>query len=93
MIMHYKYATAANNDGVAQIWRTRAGVTSKLLDIRNGDWYIPGQSGFDQGYILGWSNSGYSSETRFYLDNVIFSTTPLLAGITEPNPPSGTDVQ
>lgn len=86
---HYKYASAANNDGIAQIWKTYADGTRQLIcNETKGKWYVPGAPGFDQGYILGWANSGFTDATLFYLDNVIFSDTSLLQGIVAPpNPP------
>ena len=97
IIHHFKYATAANNDGVLQVWKIRDGVTHMIHDIRDGAWYAPGQPGFDQGYLLGWANSGFAEETVFYIDNVEFSTTSLLGTssgtsstqvIAAPEPPS-----
>lgn len=90
IVAHYKYATSANNNGVAEIWKTRDGVQTKLMGITNGDWYVPGQPGFDQGYLLGWANSGFSQTTIFYIDNVVVSTTPLIGKV--PNPPSSVSV-
>ena len=90
IIAHYKYASAANNDGVAEMWKQYSnGTLTKVMDIQNGAWYVEGQSGFTHGYILGWANSGFRSETRFYIDNVTFSTTPLLDqnALFPPSPP------
>ena len=71
IVVHYAYASAANNDGVAQIWRTPAGgPTVQILNKTNGPWYHATGTGFDNGYLLGWANSGFSGETRFYIDNV-----------------------
>jgi hypothetical protein len=78
IVCHYKYASAANNDGCQEIWKTTDGVQRKLLDIRNGPWYMSSAPGFQRGYILGWSNSGFTDLTEMYVDNVIFSTSSLL---------------
>ena len=89
IVIHYKYATASNNDGVARIWKIYEDGSGKIpCNITDGRWYAAGASGFDTGYILGWANSGFDTDTRFYLDNVVFSTTHLLTGIsTVPKPP------
>jgi len=76
IICHYKYASSANNDGVAEIWKKYPDETiEKHIDIQNGAWYVSGQPGFDQGYILGWANSGFTDATTFKIDNVEFSET------------------
>lgn len=96
VVIHMKYATKANNDGVMEVWKTDwQGNTTKLTDIQNGAWYST-QSfstlearGFDEGYLLGASNSGFDEKTVFYIDNIEFSTTPLLAdSVTPPKPPT-----
>jgi hypothetical protein len=91
IVSHYKYASSANNDGVAEVWKTRGGVQQKIMSIMNGNWYVSGQRGFDQGYLLGWANSGFSQTTVFYIDNVVFSTTSLLGKV--PNAPSSVSVE
>ena len=73
VVVHAKYATEANNDGVYEIWKNGA----KLIGITNGDWYVPNAQGFDQGYLLGWANSGFDVETKLYIDNIKFSAQPL----------------
>lgn len=89
---HYKYATIANNDGIAEVWKTDwQGNTIKLVDIHDGPWYAtkpqstePG-TGFDAGYLLGWAASGFIEETIMYIDNITFSTTPLSTDSDTPN--------
>lgn len=97
IVVHYKYASPTNNDGIAEIWKTRDGVTEKILNIRNGAWYVPGQSGFNRGYLLGWANSGFTEQTVFYIDNIAFSTQSLLGGDEPtqptPSPPAGLSVR
>lgn len=89
IVIHAKYATASNNDGVFQLWKIRDGQTIEIFNKTNGNWYVPGQPGFDEGYLLGWANSGFDQDVVFYMDNVEFSTTPLLDGIVAaPRPPT-----
>ncbi len=79
IVCHYKYATAAANDGVAEIWKVYSDDTvTKIQDIQNGSWYVKGQQGFTTGYLLGWANSGFDEETIFYVDNFVVSTEPLM---------------
>jgi hypothetical protein len=98
IVVRLKYATSANNNGIAEAWKTRpGGAPQKIMSITNGRWYVSGQPGFDQGYLLGWSNSGFTERTEFFIDNVAFSTTSLLGG-AEPAPkapeaPSNLSVQ
>lgn len=33
---------------------------------------------FNFGYLLGWSNNGFNQTTRIYIDNFVFSNTPLI---------------
>ena len=66
----------------------------QILKKTNGPWYtLDGYGGFDRGYFLGWSNSGFDEDTVFYIDNVEFSTTSLIGTvisapkIAAPKPP------
>lgn len=84
LCVRYKYATAANNDGVAQIWKKpgQTGSWIQLLNIQNGDWYSASQPGFDAFYLLGYSNSGFTNQTDFYMDDVRFGTSDI-CGVDE----------
>ena len=87
VILHFKYASSANNDGVAQIWLQTAGESRRqVLNITNGPWYVAGQVGFDQGYLLGWANDGFAQDTKIYIDNIEFSTDPI--GMDPPAAPT-----
>lgn len=61
------------NDGVMQLWKNDAPV----IDVRNLDNYGLVKNYIDEIYILGWSNSGFNQTTSFYLDNFVFSDTPI----------------
>lgn len=61
------------NDGVMQVWKNDVPV----IDVRNLDNFGLVKNYIDEIYILGWSNSGYNETTSFYLDNFIFSDTPI----------------
>lgn len=94
IIAHYKYASSSNNDGIAQIWKVYAdGSTELTCNVTNGAWYVAGARGFDQGYLLGWSNSGFNEDTSFQIDNIVMSTTSLLPGTAAaPMAPTGLTV-
>ncbi|MBU6950608.1 hypothetical protein [Hahella sp. HN01] len=50
---------------------------------------INGDNGnyLDQGYFLGWANSGYSADTAFYMDNLMI-TLDKIPGVNPPSAPS-----
>lgn len=78
VLLHYKYATSANNDGVAQVWaKTDGEATRTLMDKTNGPWYVASAPGFNSGYIFGSTNSDFSGETILVVDDIYFSTTEL----------------
>lgn len=92
IVLHVKYASKSNNDGVYELWKTNwRGETNKLFNIHDGPWYatMPNSTqaarGFDQGYLLGWANSGFVNETVLYIDNITFSTTPLSSNYVPDN--------
>lgn len=90
VITHYRYASAANNDGMVQIWLTpQGGSQRQILSIVQGNWYSANTLGFDKGYLLGWANSGFAEETKFYIDNVVFSTAPIETTVPASDPPNG----
>lgn len=78
IVVHYKYATVANDDGVAEIWRINPDTSvDKIYEILDGAWFVSGQTGFDSGYMFGWANGKFDADTKLYIDNVKFSTTAL----------------
>jgi hypothetical protein len=93
IVTHMKYASKSNNDGVMEIWKTDwQGNTIQLVDIQDGAWYSTIKNsteparGFDNGYLLGWANSGFDSDTYMYIDNITFSTDPLKNVVSGPSP-------
>lgn len=60
---HYKLATK----GVVEVWRDN----EKIAEMpRDWNMWIPGgRNYFRHGYLMGWSNSGFSRETSFYVDD------------------------
>lgn len=67
-----KTASAANNDGILQIW-----VDGTLLLSTTKMANYPGASGaktFTEGYILGWANNGFAAGQVMYVDDFTIST-------------------
>jgi len=89
IVAHYKYASSKNNDGIVQIWKIYSdGTKDQIINLTDGAWYIAGAKGFQYGYLLGWSNSGFAQATTFYIDNFKASTDSLLDESTPaPQPP------
>lgn len=87
-VFHVRLASAAaRNDGVIQTWIRREGESDyiPLHDRTDAPLYSSAQTGgFAQGYMMGWSNSGFAEETTFYVDDLEFSSSSLLV---EPKPP------
>lgn len=70
---HAKTATSANNDGVIQLW------VDDVLTINNTSAALYPSNGtgnyFRNGYIMGWSNSGFDQTSSTYIDDVTISDT------------------
>lgn len=66
-----KCATAANNDGVIQMWIDGA----LILDDTALDLYPSGGVGnfLRNGYFMGWMNTGFDSTSSMYIDDVTIS--------------------
>lgn len=70
---HAKTATSANNNGVVQLWVDGVLVISNTTAAL----YPSGGVGnyYRNGYLMGWSNSGFSQTTNTYIDDVTISDT------------------
>jgi hypothetical protein len=66
-----KVPTAANNDGVIQIWVDGVLASNKT----NLPGYPPDGIGnyFESGYLLGWANSGFQEGQSMFIDDVSIS--------------------
>lgn len=83
LVIHVKTSTIArtpigNNDdfyvagnGVYQIWKNG----TKIMDITDLNAYKANWSGFNRGYLFGWTNGRFREETTFYIDNFAISGT------------------
>lgn len=78
IIMHFKVPSSSTSaDGVMELWKNGG----KLIGITN----LPsngtsGKNYMDEAYLLGWANSGFSTNTYLYIDDVVISDTPLASG-------------
>ncbi len=70
--IHIKVASAANNDGVIEIWRD--GVL--LFSATNLITYPTDKTGlgYDFGYLMGFANAGFDQDTDMYIDDFRIST-------------------
>jgi hypothetical protein len=66
-----KVATAANNDGVIQIWLDDTQAINKT-NLPSYAWNGVGNY-FEAGYLLGWANSGFELGVNMYVDDVTIS--------------------
>lgn len=64
--MHLKMVTAAQNDGVMELWFDN----TKAIDFQSVPAiYDSSKPYWNQGYVLGAANSGFTDETVIYLDD------------------------
>jgi hypothetical protein len=82
--------TTSSNDGVIRLYRRWDNETSftMLHEDTNADIGPPsgGPKGWKAGYLMGWSNPGYSQRTEWLLDDLKFSNTSLLDVVDAPSP-------
>jgi hypothetical protein len=92
-------SSAAANDGIIQAWHRRSGDSQlrKIHDLQDAPLYPgsswPTQTQFVAGYILGWANSSFASDTTFYLDDVRVASSSLVGSdsapqVAPPKPPT-----
>ncbi len=75
-------SSASATDGIMQMWKNGVLVTNETsLDNYGGD----SKNYMDELYLLGWSNSGFTEETIFYMDNLLINN----EAFNRPNPPTG----
>lgn len=78
--IYVKFSSESGRDGRLTV--TKNGST--LFDVQNIANYSSSGNFIDQGYLLGWSNSGFDEDTYFYLDNFKVTVGTKAA---RPNPP------
>ncbi len=82
--LHWRRASGVGvADGIVEMWKgdeTQRQIIFSRRDVANwgpDDGLDPAFNFLDRGYLFGWSNSGFAEDTYFYVDDVIFSNTPL----------------
>ncbi|MHA6485002.1 cohesin domain-containing protein [Paenibacillus sp. strain BS8-2] len=81
VVFYIKMASSPTDyDGTVVVWLRKEGETeyTKKADQRTLNMGArPGGGGFRNGYIWGWTNSGYEEPTTFYESRVILSEEPI----------------
>ena len=88
VIIHTKFASAANNDGVVEVWKNGK-LEHGVYNVRNHS--STGPNGVDKGYLLGWANTGFQNTTIIYIDDCVFSNTRIVSQYnadSQPMPPT-----
>ncbi len=74
-------------DGIVQVWKNNV----QVLDVSTATAGSGSSNYIDEMYLLGWANSGFNETTSLYIDNFIFSDTPI--GTKIPASPTSLIVQ
>ena len=93
IVFHVKAESSPGaGDGIIETYRRWDGDTSfsKLHEMLNAPLKIAtaGPNGFSAGYIMGWANAAYSTDTEWLLDDFTISDTSLLDVVIAPNAPT-----
>ena len=84
LVAHVKVPTSSGSgDGVLQMWKDGTAVAN-FTNVT--DYGGSGQNYIDEGYILGWANSGFAQHTVFQVDNFQVSDSPI--GVSQTVPPA-----
>jgi hypothetical protein len=63
---HIKPGTGREaSDGIIQMWRD----DTQIMDYTSLIWYHSQENGFRNGYLMGWSSTGFTEETKIYIDD------------------------
>ena len=78
-IIHVKVSDIDSNTGITDMWKDG----ELIWSIRSATNYASTEemNHFEFGYLLGYSNSGFTEETRFYIDDVVFSTDSIASAL------------
>lgn len=83
-------AQSSSTPGSLRVWKNGNLVIDNSGIVSN---YRSGEPhGYRYGYLLGWSNSGFNTTTKFNIDGVVFATSAADldaggSGVAPPNPP------
>jgi hypothetical protein len=63
---HVRPATTATaKDGIVEMWRD----DTQLMSYHSVPFFHPVENGFRNGYLMGWSSSGFTEETHIFIDD------------------------
>ena len=63
---HVRPATTATaKDGIVEMWRD----DTQLMSYHSVPFFHPVENGFRNGYLMGWSSSGFTEETHLFIDD------------------------
>ena len=65
---------SGDGNGKVQVWKN--GQLTYNAISANNFYEDKSRNGWDQGYILGWANSGFNEDTFIHIDDFMISTTP-----------------
>lgn len=93
IVIHVKASTSPSSyDGVVELFRRWQGESNfiRFHEKYDAKLSLPanGPAGWSAGYLLGWSNPGFDSDTEWLIDNFTLSSEPLVDGSMLSNPPS-----
>ena len=81
IVVHVKAATNdAPYDGAVQAWVN----DESMYNVTNATNYFPSNNYWDEGYLLGWANSGFDEETDLYIDDILIGRTSESINFTVP---------
>ena len=104
IVYHLKASTTTlSTDGIIRMYRRWDGESEYILinDLSNLNVGIgagsvaAGRPGWAAGYLMGWANTPYATDTEWLLDDFSISDSSPLAGLlgTLPNPPTNLNIQ
>ncbi len=86
-ILIYIKAGSDTEGAVVRLWKNNTLHYQLLAQAGSNILFnASGNSQFNNGYLLGWANSGFAQTTKMYIDNVTISSTPITT--TAPPTPS-----
>lgn len=92
VVLHVRAATGpGTKNGLIETYRRWANESTfvKLHHLDTADISMPstGPFGWKSGYFMGWSNSGYASDTFWYVNDIELSNSSLLGLLSKPVAP------
>jgi Polysaccharide lyase len=93
VVFHLKLSSCSTcKNGASEVWKNG----EKIVEVLNVNNFNTTANHFSGLYLLGWANTGYASDTTFYIDDFTVSQNPLPidGGVGKvPSPPTAVTVQ